>query len=408
MASIGRLAAPIAAALALALALPAVAADKKHGPGVTDTSIKIGNTNAYSGPASAYGTIGKTIDAYFRKVNEEGGINGRKITFISYDDGYSPPRTVEQTRKLVESDEVLLVFQALGTPPNSAVHKYLNSKKVPQLFVATGATKWGDPEKFPWTMGWQPNYQSEGRIYAAYLLKNKPDAKIGILFQNDDYGKDYVKGLKDGLGDKASSMIVSEFSYETSDPTIDSQIVNLKASGADVFYNVTTPKFAAQAIKKAGEIGWKPLHLLNNVSNSPGAVLKPAGLEHAQGLISAFYHKDPTDPQWKDDPAWKAWAAFMDKYYPDGDKSSTFTVFGYLAAQTMVHVLQQCGDDLSRENVMKQAASIKELELDMMLPGIKLNTGPKDFFPIEQMRLARFDGTQWELFGEVISGEVGS
>ena len=403
-----------AAAIALALSLGGVfagdasAAEKKYGPGVTDTEIKIGNTSAYSGPASAYGTIGKTIDAYFKKINDEGGINGRKINFISYDDGYSPPKTVEQTRKLVESDEALLVFQGLGTPPNSAIHKYMNAKKVPQLFVATGATKWGDPEKFPWTMGWQPNYQSEGRIYAAYLLKNKPDAKIGILFQNDDYGKDYVKGLKDGLGDKAKSMIVAEYSYETSDPTIDSQVVNLKSSGADVFYNITTPKFAAQAIKKAGEIGWKPLQILNNVSNSPGAVLKPAGLEHAQGLLTAFYHKDPTDPQWKDDAAWKEWSAFMDKYYPDGDKSSTFTVFGYLAAQTMVHVLQQAGDDLTRENVMKQAASIKALKLGMMLPGILLNTGPKDFFPIEQMQLARFKDSQWELFGEVISGEVGS
>jgi len=403
-----------AAAIALALSLGglvaagASAADKKYGPGVTDTEIKIGNTSPYSGPASAYGTIGKTIDAYFKKVNEEGGVNGRKIDFISYDDGYSPPKTVEQTRKLVESDEALLVFQGLGTPPNSAIHKYMNAKKVPQLFVATGATKWGDPEKFPWTMGWQPNYQSEGRIYAAYLLKNKPDAKIGILFQNDDYGKDYVKGLKDGLGDKAKSMIVAEYSYETSDPTIDSQVVNLKSSGADVFYNITTPKFAAQAIKKAGEIGWKPLQILNNVSNSPGAVLKPAGLEHAQGLLTAFYHKDPTDPQWKDDAAWKEWSAFMDKYYPDGDKSSTFTVFGYLAAQTMVHVLKQAGDDLTRENVMKQAASIKDLKLGMMLPGIMLNTGPKDFFPIEQMQLARFKDSQWELFGEVISGEVGS
>ena len=403
-----------AAVIALTLSLgglfasEASAAEKKYGPGVTDTEIKIGNTSAYSGPASAYGTIGKTIDAYFKKINDEGGINGRKIRFISYDDGYSPPKTVEQTRKLVESDEALLVFQGLGTPPNSAIHKYMNAKKVPQLFVATGATKWGDPEKFPWTMGWQPNYQSEGRIYATYLLNNKPDAKIGILFQNDDYGKDYVKGLKDGLGAKAASMIVAEYSYETSDPTIDSQIVNLKSSGADVFYNITTPKFAAQAIKKAGEIGWKPLHILNNVSNSPGAVLKPAGLEHAQGLITAFYHKDPTDPQWKDDAAWKEWAAFMDKHYPDGDKSSTFTVFGYLAAQTMVYVLQQAGDDLTRENVMKQAASIKDLKLGMMLPGIMLNTGPKDFFPIEQMRLAKFKDAQWELFGEVLSGEVGS
>lgn len=404
-----KISAPLAAVVALMLAAaPTSAAEKKYGPGASDTEIKLGNTQAYSGPASAYGTISKTIDAYFKKLNAEGGINGRKINFISYDDGYSPPKTVEQTRKLVESDEVLAVFQGLGTPSNSAVHKYMNAKKVPQLFVATGATKWGDPEKYPWTMGWQPNYQSEGRIYAKYLLEHKPDAKIGILFQNDDYGKDYVKGLKDGLGDKAKSMIVAEASYETTDPTVDSQIVNLKASGANVFFNVTTPKFAAQAIKKAGEIGWDALHLLNNVSNSPGAVLKPAGLEHAQGIISAFYHKDPTDPQWKDDPAWKEWSDFMDKHYPDGDKTSTFTVFGYLAAQTMEQVLRQCGDDLTRENVMKQAANLKDLELGMMLPGIHLNTSPDDYFPIEQMRLARFNGTQWELFGDVISGEVGS
>ncbi|MFN4087510.1 MAG: ABC transporter substrate-binding protein [Alphaproteobacteria bacterium] len=408
MAKIARLSVTAAAAAALLFAGAAAAQNKTYDPGASDTEIKIGNTNPYSGPASAYGTIGKVIAAYFKKVNDEGGINGRRINFISYDDGYSPPRTVEQTRRLVERDQVLVVFQGLGTPPNSAVHKYLNGRKVPQLFVATGATKWGDPENYPWTMGWQPNYQSEGRIYAKYLLDNKPDAKIGILFQNDDYGKDYVQGMKDGLGDKAKTMIVAELSYETSDPTIDSQIVNLKASGADVFFNVTTPKFAAQAIKKAGEIDWKPLHLLNNVSNSVGAVLTPAGLEHAEGLISAFYHKDPTDPVWQDDPAYKEWSAFMDQHYPDGDKNSTFTVYGYLAAQTMEHVLRQAGDELTRENVMRQAASIQDLELGMMLPGIKINTGPKDFFPIEQMQLARFTGKKWELFGEIISGDVGS
>ena len=305
----------------MALGTSAALAQKKYGPGVTDKEIKIGNINPYSGPASAYGQIGKTIAAYFNKVNAEGGINGRKINFISYDDGYSPPKTVEQARKLVESDEVLLIFQSLGTPTNTAIHKYMNAKKVPQLFVATGATKWGDPKHFPWTMGWQPTYQTEGHIYARYLLSKHPDAKIGILYQNDDYGKDYVKGLKDGLGDKAAKMIVSEQPYEVTDPTVDSQIVNLKASGANVFYNVTTPKFAAQAIKKAAEIGWHPVHLLNNVSQSVGAVLKPAGLENAKGILSTFYLKDPTDPAWKNDAGYKQWLAFMDKYYPNGDKT---------------------------------------------------------------------------------------
>jgi branched-chain amino acid transport system substrate-binding protein len=395
------------AATLVAVAGPALA-QKKYGPGASDTEIKIGNTNPYSGPASAYGTIGKTIEAYFKKVNAEGGVNGRKVTFISYDDGYSPPKTVEQARKLVESDEVLLLFQTLGTPSNTAIHKYMNSKKVPQLFVATGATKWGDPQHFPWTMGWQPNYQSEGRIYAEYLLKTHPNGKIGILFQNDDYGKDYVKGIKDGLGAKAKTMIVSELPYETTDPTVDSQIINLKASGADVFFNVTTPKFAAQAIKKAHEIGWNPVHLLNNVSNSVGSVLKPAGLEASKGILSTQYLKDPTDPTWNNDAGKKEWAAFMDKYYPDGDKTSSFTVYGYTVAQTLVQVLKQCGDDLTRENIMKHAANLKGLELPMLLPGIKINTSDKDFFPIKQMQMEKFNGDRWELFGPVMSGEVGS
>ena len=394
-----------AAATLVALAGPALA-QKKYDPGASDTEIKIGNTNPYSGPASAYGLIGKTIDAYFKKVNAEGGINGRKINFISYDDAYSPPKAVEQARKLVESDEVLLIFQSLGTPSNTAIHKYMNSKKVPQLFVATGATKWGDPKNFPWTMGWQPNYQSEGRIYAEYLLKNHPNAKIGILYQNDDYGKDYVKGLKDGLGAKAKAMIVSELPYETTDPTVDSQIINLKASGADVFFNVTTPKFAAQAIKKAHEIGWKPLHLLNNVSNSVGSVLKPAGFEASKDIVSTQYLKDPTDPTWDNDPGKKEWIAFMDKYFPDGDKTSSFTVYGYTVAQTLVHVLKQCGDNLTRENVMKQAASLKDVTHPMLLPGVKINTSDKDFYPIEQMQLEKFNGERWELFGPVMSGEV--
>ena len=316
-------AAILSAAFALARRLRRGAlAQKKYDTGATDTEIKIGNIMPYSGPASAYGTIGKTEAAYFKKINDEGGINGRKINFISYDDAYSPPKTVEQARKLVESDEVLLVFNSLGTPPNSAIQKYMNAKKVPQLFVATGATKWNDPKNFPWTMGWQPNYQSEAQIYAKYILKNKPDAKIAVLYQNDDYGKDYLKGLKDGLGDKAASMIVAEESYETTEPTIDSHIVKLKSTGADVFFNVTTPKFAAQAIKKIAEIGWKPVHFLNNVSASVGSVLKPAGFENSQDIISAAYLKDATDTQWNDDTGMKEFDAFMKKYFPEGNRST--------------------------------------------------------------------------------------
>ncbi len=389
-----------------ALATSPAAAQKKYDTGASDTEIKVGNTNPYSGPASAYGVIGKTIAAYFNKINAEGGVNGRKINFVSYDDGYSPPKTVEQVRKLVESDEVLLLFQTLGTPPNTAIQKYLNAKKVPQLFVATGATKWNDPKNHPWTIGWQPNYQSEGHIYAQYLLKNHSGGKVGILYQNDDYGKDYVKGLKDGLNGKLP--VVAELPYETSDPTIDSQIINLKASGADVFYNVTTPKFAAQAIKKMAEIEWKPIHLLNNVSNSVGAVLKPAGLDNSKGIFSTQYLKDPTDPAWKEDPAYKEWTAFMDKYYPEGDRTSTFTVYGYLAAQTFVQTIKQCGDDLTRENVMKQAANLKDLQLGMLLPGITINTSATDFAPIKQMQMERFTGEKWELFGPVLTGQGGA
>jgi branched-chain amino acid transport system substrate-binding protein len=396
-----------AAATLVAVASPALA-QKKYDPGASDTEIKIGNTNPYSGPASAYGLIGKTIDAYFKKVNAEGGINGRKVNFISYDDGYSPPKAVEQVRKLVESDEVLLVFQPLGTPSNTAIQKYMNSKKVPQLFVATGATKWGDPKNFPWTMGWQPTYQAEGQIYAKYVMKNHPNAKIAILFQNDDYGKDYVKGLKDGLGEKAKAMIVSELPYEPADPTVDSQIVSLKNSGADVFFNVTTPKFAAQAIKKAHEIGWKPVHLLNNVSNSVGSVLKPAGFEASKDVLSTGYLKDPTDPTWDNDAGKKEWLAFMDKYFPDGDKTSSFTVYGYTVAQSLHEVLKQSGDNLTRENVMKQAASLKNVGHPMLLPGITINTSDKDFYPIEQMQMQKFTGERWELFGPVISGGEGS
>jgi branched-chain amino acid transport system substrate-binding protein len=394
------------AGAAMIVAGPALA-QKKYSPGASDTEIKVGNLMPYSGPASAYGLIGKTIDAYFKKVNAEGGINGRKVNFISYDDAYSPPKAVEQARKLVESDEVLLIFQSLGTPSNTAIEKYMNAKKVPQLFVATGATKWGDYKHFHWTMGWQPTYQAEGRIYAAYILKQHPNGRIGILYQNDDYGKDYVKGMKDGLGAKAASMIVSEQPYETSDPTVDSQIVNLKASGADVFFNVTTPKFAAQAIKKSAEIGWKPLHLLNNVSQSIGGVLKPAGLENSKGILSTYYLKDANDPAVQNDAGYKEWLAFMDKYFPDGDKSSSFTVYGYTVAQTLVQVLKQSGDNLTRENVMKQAASLKDLEFGMLLPGIKINTSATDFYPIQQMQMQRFTGDRWELIGPVMSGEVG-
>ena len=370
--------------------------------GVTATEIKIGNTNPYSGPASAYGTIGKVIGAYFKKINDEGGINSRKINYITYDDAYTPPKTVEMVRRLVEQDQVLLLFNTLGTPTNTAIHKYMNQQKVPQLFVATGATKWNDPKNFPWTMGWQPNYQAESQIYAKYVLKNVPDAKVGILYQNDDYGKDYVKGFKDGLGDAAKKMIVSEQSYETTDPTIDSQILNLKNSGANVFFNVTIPKFASQAIKKAHDIGWKPLHLLNSVSSSVGVVLKPAGLDASKGLLTTYYIQDPTDPQWKNLQGYKDWLAFMKKYYPEGNIEDAFNVYGYSVAQTLVHVLKQCGNDLSRENVMRQAANIKDLPLPMLLPGIKINTSPTDFAPIEQEQLAKFNGEIWATFGELV------
>jgi len=392
------LALSLAVAVSLALVSVAVAADA---PGVTATEIKVGNTNPYSGPASAYGTIGKVIGAYFKKVNDEGGINGRKINYISYDDSYSPPKAVEMVRKLVEQDQVALLFQTLGTPTNSAVHKYMNQQKVPHLFVATGATKWNDPQHFPWTMGFQPNYQTEGRIYASYILKNIPDAKIGILYQNDDYGKDYRKGLLDGLGDAAKKMIVMEQTYEVTDPTIDSQIANLKSSGANVFYNVTIPKFAVQAIKKSHDIGWKPTHVLNNVSSSLGTVLKPAGLDASKGLITALYQKEITDPQWKNDKGYLDWVAFMKKYYPEGALDDQANAYGYLAAQTLVHALKQCGNDLSRENIMKQAGNIKNLELALLLPGIKINTSPTDFAPIEQEQLAKFDGERWVLFGEL-------
>jgi branched-chain amino acid transport system substrate-binding protein len=402
-----RLAAFSAALVMLAATSSGALAQKKYDIGATDTEIKIGNIMPYSGPASAYGVIGKTEQAYFNKINAEGGINGRKINFISYDDGYSPPKTVEQARKLVESDEVLFIFNPLGTPPNSAIQKYMNAKKVPQLFVATGATKWNDPKEFPWTMGWQPNYQSESHIYAKYILKNKPDARIAVLYQNDDYGKDYLKGLKDGLGAKAASMIVAEESYETTEPTIDSHIVKLKASGADVFFNVATPKFAAQAIKKVTEVDWKPLHFLNNVSASIGSVIVPAGMENAQDIISSAYLKDTSDPQWKDDAGMKAFDEFLTRYFPEGNRIDASVMYGYTAAQGLVYVLKNCGDDLTRENIMKQAASINALELGGLLPGIKVQTGATDFAPISQLQLEKFKGKKWELFGDIISGDVG-
>jgi branched-chain amino acid transport system substrate-binding protein len=383
------------------------AAEKKYDPGASDNEIKIGNIMPYSGPLSAYALIGKTEAAFFNKINAEGGINGRKINFITYDDAFSPPKTVEQARKLVENDEVLLIFQSLGTPTNNAIRQYMNQKKVPQLFVATGATQFGNGKSFPWTMGWQPTYQTEGRIYAKYILQNLPQGKIGILYQNDDSGRDYVKGLKDGLGAEAAKrMIVAELPYDPSEPTVDSQVVTLKTLGADVFFNETSPKFAAQAIRKAAEIGWKPLQILASISNSVGSVLKPAGLENAKGILSTNYLKDPTDPTWKDDPSIKEWASFMDKYFPEGDKTSTFSVYGYLLAQTMVQVLKQCGDELTRENVIRQAAGLKDFELGLLLPGIKINTSPTDYFPVEQMQMSRFNGEHGELFGPVISGEI--
>ncbi len=388
--------------LAAAASLALVGCDQKQGaPGVTDTEIKLGQTMPYSGPASAYGAIGRTQTAYFEMINEQGGINGRKVNLISLDDAYAPPRAVEQVRKLVEQDQVLALFQNLGTPTNSAVHDYVNQQKVPHLFLATGASKWGDPQHYPWTIGFQPSYRIEARIYAKYILGEKPDAKIAVLYQNDDYGKDYLEGFKDGLGDKVDR-IVAEASYEVTDPTVDSQIVTLKASGADVMFTIATPKFAAQSIRKVADIGWQPLHIVNNVSSSVGAVLTPAGLDKSVGVITALYMKDPTDPQWESDEGMRRWNEFMAKYMPNADVSDFLHVFGYGAAQLMELVLRNAGDDLSRENLMKQAASLKDVQLDTMLPGILINTGPDDYFLIEQLQLARFDGKRWVLFGEVI------
>ncbi len=382
-------------------------AQKKYDTGVTDTEIKIGNVEAYSGPASAYGIIGKTEEAYFKMINDQGGINGRKINWISYDDGYSPPKTVEQIRKLIESDEVFLVFNALGTPTQTAVQKYHNTKKVPQLFLATGASKWNDPKDFPWTMGFQPSYRVEARIFAKYILKEKPDAKVAVFYQNDDFGKDYLAGLKDVFGEKTSKLIVAEESYETTEPSIDSHIVKLKGTGADVLVNISTPKFAAQAIKKIAELEWKPMHLMTDVSISIGAVMKPAGLDASEGVLSAGYLKDASDPQWKDDEGMKKFMAFINKYMPGANVSDANLVYGFAAAQTMVQVLKQCGDDLTRANVMKQAASLKDFTPDTLVPGIKVNTSSTDFAPIEQLKMMRFKSGRWDLFGDIISADTG-
>lgn len=394
-------------AIALALASGDALAQKKYDTGATDTEIKIGNIMPYSGPASAYGVIGKTEAAYFKMINDKGGINGRKINFITYDDGYSPPKAVEQARKLVESDEVLLIFNSLGTPSNTAIQKYMNAKKVPQLFVATGASKWNDPKNFPWTMGWQPSYQAEAIIYAKYLLKEKPGAKVAILYQNDDFGKDYVIGFKKGLGANNGGMTLIEESYEVTEPSIDSHIVKLKSLEPDVVLNIATPKFAAQAIKKVAELNWKPIHIVTNVSTSVGGVMKPAGFEASQGVLSAAYLKDWSDPQWKDDPGMKNYVEFMDKYFADGNKLDGFTVYGYAVAQTLAKVLEMAGDDLTRANVMKQAASINGFSPDTVLPGVKLTTSATDFAPISQLQMMRFKGETWERFGDIINAEDG-
>jgi branched-chain amino acid transport system substrate-binding protein len=390
------------AALAIALSASPALAQKQYDTGASDTEIKIGQTVPFSGPASAYATIGKTQAAYMKMINDQGGINGRKLNLIQYDDAYSPPKAVEQVRKLVESDEVLLTFQIIGTPSNAAVQKYLNAKKVPQLFAATGASKFSDPKNFPWTIGFNPNYFVEGRIYGQYILKEHPKAKIGALYQNDDLGKDYVNGLKAGLGDKATSMIVAEASYEVSDPTVDSQILKIKDAGADLLFSASTPKQAAQTIKKLGELNWHPVHVLDINATSVGAVMKPAGLEASKGVISVNYGKDPLDPTWKDDPGMKRYFDFMAKYYPEGDKDSSFNAYGYSTAQLLVHVLKQSGDNLTRENVLKQATNLKNVQLDLALPGIVGNTTPNDYRVNKQLQMMRFNGERWELFGPIL------
>jgi branched-chain amino acid transport system substrate-binding protein len=388
----------------LALGSGLVWAAGQYGPGASDTEIKIGQTMPYSGPASAYGTIGKAEAAYFAMINDKGGVNGRKINLISRDDGYSPPKTVEAVRKLVEEDQVLLTFNVLGTPPNTAVQGYLNENKVPQLFVATGADKWNDPKKFPWTMGWQPSYRIEARIYGRYILKNFPNAKVAIVYQNDDFGKDYLAGLKEGLGDKAGKMLVATQSYETTDPTIDSQVVALQGSGADTLLVAAIPKFAAQAIRKVADLGWKPHFFITNVSASVKAVMQPAGIDKSQGIITAGYLKDPNDPQWQNSTEYKDWLEWMKKYYAGGSLADVNNIYGYSAAETLVSVLKASGNNLTRDNIMKQAASIHDLKLPMALPGIVVSTSATDFAPIKQMQLQKFEGETWKLFGEVISG----
>jgi ABC-type branched-subunit amino acid transport system substrate-binding protein len=389
-------------AVAIALSAAPASAQKKYDTGATDTEIKIGQTVPFSGPASAYAGIGKTQAAYLKMINDQGGINGRKLNLIQYDDAYSPPKAVEQVRKLVEGDEVLFTFQIIGTPSNAAVQKYLNGKKVPQLLASTGASRFSDPQNAPWTIAFNPNYQSEGRIYAKYILKNHPNAKIGILYQNDDLGKDYINGLKAGLGDKAAKMIVAEASYEVSDPTIDSQVLKIKDAGADLFYSASTPKQAAQAIRKIHELGWKPVHILDINASPVSATLQPAGLEASKGVISVNYGKDPADPTWKDDAGLKKYLDFMAKYFPEGDKMNTVNTYGYSTAQLLVQVLKQCGDDLTRENVMKQAANLKDVVLDLGLPGMKINTGPDDYRVNKQLQMMKFNGERWELFGPIL------
>ncbi len=395
-----------AAAIAAGLSMSCAHAQKKYDPGASDSQIKVGQTVPLSGPASAYATIGKTQAAYMQMINDQGGVNGRKINLIQYDDGYSPPKTVEQVRRLVEGDEVLLTFQIIGTPPNAAVEKYLNARKVPQLFAATGASRFSDPKHFPWTMGFNPSYFVEGRIYGQFILKNYPNAKIGVLYQNDDLGKDYLNGLKAGLGDKADKMIVGEASYEITEPTIDSQILKLKAAGADLLFSASTPKQAAQAIKKTAEIGWKPVHIIDINASSVSAVLKPAGLENAKGIISVGYVMDPADPEWSNDPSMKRYFAFMQRYYPDGDKDSNFNVYGYITAQLLVYVLRQCGDDLTRENVLKQATHLTNVKLDLLLPGISVTTTPTDYRVNKQLQMVQFDGERWHKLGSIITDEA--
>jgi len=389
----------------VAASAPFAVAQKKYDPGVSDTEIKIGNIMPYSGPASAYGIIGKTMSAYFRMINDNGGINGRKVDFISYDDAYSPPKTVEQARKLVESDEVFLVFAPLGTASNAAIQKYLNNMRVPQLFVATGASRWGDPEHFPWTIGWQPNYRAEARIYAMYILEHHPNAKLGLLYQNDDFGKDYVLGLRDVLRDKFDKMVVASISYEVANPTVDSQVVAIRTANPDIFVNIATPKFAAQAIRKLAELDWHPIHIMTNVSASVGAVLKPAGLDNSRGILSAGYQMDVTDPQWETHPGMQRFRAFMAKYYPEADKSESGPLTGYNLSTALVEVLKRCGDDLTRENVMKVVANM-DFEIDTYIPGIRIKTSPTDFYPIEQVQMMRFTGENWQLFGPIIDGHA--